>query len=72
MKEPKEPPCCYNCDEWEMDEGNVRRGYCPVFDKHSKHDHGAQCTAWKPNYEAKANGVTKPANEKLKHGGEKE
>lgn len=49
------PPCdaasspeCAQCHHWEYDDGRhgFMSGYCPIFQKVTHREHGAQCTAW--------------------------
>jgi hypothetical protein len=52
---PPEQNRCLHCEHWEpnLPEGWPKLprsvaldGYCPLFQKITKPDHGAQCTAW--------------------------
>lgn len=37
---------CWNCDFWEMNGDKPWEGFCPVFSKITKHNHGFRCTAF--------------------------
>jgi hypothetical protein len=50
------PACSASCSTCENWEGRLidpckgpELGYCPIFDKLTRHNHGKRCTAYAPN-----------------------
>ena len=49
---------CSACENWESrligPEKGPELGYCPIFDKLTRHNHGKRCTSYTPNTGDKA------------------